>query len=418
MGQAMQVFSVPCWWVGWWLWRVGCISQDTYLLYWVWSIKRKKEIALKDKFAHCTIQRFAGWRCAAKLLQQIKTFPEIRRWHRIGHFVGFNTTSCQICLYFSPFPLLCFLSLSDFFLFRCSWKNFGVFSVPLFLWFLSFCVFYPCRYSCESCGLFSIPLFLSVSYLFVLLFLADVPAKVLACFLPLSFFVFLIFLCFSSLQLFLWEFWRIFCPFLCLCFLSFCASIPCRCSCESWACFPSLSLSVFLIFLCFYSLQMFLREFGVFSVPLFLCVSCHNQPSHSPIVLPPTCQPRQISGKKSFQQKSLAHFSPWETASVIRPALKWCKHSVGSITWICSGSHFAFWIWIWYKKRKSIEQKNFQLLRQYCLLFYCLANFSRPYTFLTIPVQFLCVKYNVCPITKIQWKFKGKRGGEKQYHKY
>ena len=25
--------SVPCWWVGWWLWRVGCISQDTYLLY-------------------------------------------------------------------------------------------------------------------------------------------------------------------------------------------------------------------------------------------------------------------------------------------------------------------------------------------------------------------------------------------------
>ena len=33
LGQAMQVFSVPCWWVSWWLWRVGCISQDTYLLY-------------------------------------------------------------------------------------------------------------------------------------------------------------------------------------------------------------------------------------------------------------------------------------------------------------------------------------------------------------------------------------------------
>ena len=33
MGQAMQVFSVPCWWVSWWLWRAGCISQDTYLLY-------------------------------------------------------------------------------------------------------------------------------------------------------------------------------------------------------------------------------------------------------------------------------------------------------------------------------------------------------------------------------------------------
>ena len=32
-GPAMQAYSVPCWWVGWWLWRAGCISQDTYLLY-------------------------------------------------------------------------------------------------------------------------------------------------------------------------------------------------------------------------------------------------------------------------------------------------------------------------------------------------------------------------------------------------
>ena len=32
-GQAMQAYSVPCWLVGWWLWRAGCISQDTYLLY-------------------------------------------------------------------------------------------------------------------------------------------------------------------------------------------------------------------------------------------------------------------------------------------------------------------------------------------------------------------------------------------------
>ena len=27
---------MPCWWVGWWLWRAGCISQDTYLLYGTW----------------------------------------------------------------------------------------------------------------------------------------------------------------------------------------------------------------------------------------------------------------------------------------------------------------------------------------------------------------------------------------------
>ena len=33
LGQAMQAYSVPCWWVRWWLWRAGCISQDTYLLY-------------------------------------------------------------------------------------------------------------------------------------------------------------------------------------------------------------------------------------------------------------------------------------------------------------------------------------------------------------------------------------------------
>ena len=30
---AMQAYTVPCWWVSWWLWRAGCISQDTYLLY-------------------------------------------------------------------------------------------------------------------------------------------------------------------------------------------------------------------------------------------------------------------------------------------------------------------------------------------------------------------------------------------------
>ena len=29
----MQAYLVPCWWVGWWLWRAGCISQDTFLLY-------------------------------------------------------------------------------------------------------------------------------------------------------------------------------------------------------------------------------------------------------------------------------------------------------------------------------------------------------------------------------------------------
>ena len=30
---ALPVHLVPCWWVGWWLWRAGCISQHTYLHY-------------------------------------------------------------------------------------------------------------------------------------------------------------------------------------------------------------------------------------------------------------------------------------------------------------------------------------------------------------------------------------------------
>ena len=35
LGQAMQAYSVPCLWVSWWLRRAGCISQDTYLLYYI-----------------------------------------------------------------------------------------------------------------------------------------------------------------------------------------------------------------------------------------------------------------------------------------------------------------------------------------------------------------------------------------------
>ena len=30
---ALPTYLVPRWWVGWWLWHAGCISQDTYLLY-------------------------------------------------------------------------------------------------------------------------------------------------------------------------------------------------------------------------------------------------------------------------------------------------------------------------------------------------------------------------------------------------
>ena len=35
LGQAMQAYLVPCWWIVWWLWRAGCIAQDIYLLYYI-----------------------------------------------------------------------------------------------------------------------------------------------------------------------------------------------------------------------------------------------------------------------------------------------------------------------------------------------------------------------------------------------
>ena len=38
LGRAMQAYLVPFWWVGWWLWRAGRISQDTYLLYQIFVI--------------------------------------------------------------------------------------------------------------------------------------------------------------------------------------------------------------------------------------------------------------------------------------------------------------------------------------------------------------------------------------------
>ena len=36
LGQALLDHLVPCWWIGWWLWRAGWISQDT--LYFILAI--------------------------------------------------------------------------------------------------------------------------------------------------------------------------------------------------------------------------------------------------------------------------------------------------------------------------------------------------------------------------------------------
>ena len=38
--KALPSHLVPCWSVGWWLWRAGYISQDTYLLYMFYMDKK------------------------------------------------------------------------------------------------------------------------------------------------------------------------------------------------------------------------------------------------------------------------------------------------------------------------------------------------------------------------------------------
>ena len=55
LGQAMQACSVPCWLVGWWLWRAGCISQDTYLLYLFFT--HRKDRGFFD-IQHLSAQKF------------------------------------------------------------------------------------------------------------------------------------------------------------------------------------------------------------------------------------------------------------------------------------------------------------------------------------------------------------------------
>ena len=52
LGQVLSAHLVPCWWVGWWLWRAGCILQDSYLLYYsiyffcnLYADKNVKELA-------------------------------------------------------------------------------------------------------------------------------------------------------------------------------------------------------------------------------------------------------------------------------------------------------------------------------------------------------------------------------------
>ena len=65
----MQAYLVPCWWVSWWLWGAGCISQDTYLLYdYMWFLHKEKVnfIQLRESpiLSYCFLllcHKMVGW---------------------------------------------------------------------------------------------------------------------------------------------------------------------------------------------------------------------------------------------------------------------------------------------------------------------------------------------------------------------
>ena len=95
-GPGHAGFSVPCWWVGWRLWRAGCISQDTYLLYWKYSNKKTCLCSARisrniDWPCNCTSQKAAdntGWvrsdiQTSVFSVLQVRIMSTCRRW-RIG----------------------------------------------------------------------------------------------------------------------------------------------------------------------------------------------------------------------------------------------------------------------------------------------------------------------------------------------
>ena len=57
-GPGHAGFFGALWWVSWWLWRAGCISQDTYLLYLLFF--RQFPILLKISISHLYICIFVN----------------------------------------------------------------------------------------------------------------------------------------------------------------------------------------------------------------------------------------------------------------------------------------------------------------------------------------------------------------------
>ena len=80
LGQAMQAYSVPCLWVGWWLWRAGCISQDTYLLY---NISRPDYIFIPHD-AHIEYLNFDNLKPRLNILPKAGKISSVRSEHAVA----------------------------------------------------------------------------------------------------------------------------------------------------------------------------------------------------------------------------------------------------------------------------------------------------------------------------------------------
>ena len=104
---AMQAYSMPCWWVIWWLWRAGCISQDTYLLYVGWLRSPNVGDGTSDKTPfpqpgatttslHVSApSRLILTNSKCNNLNWLPTLSQFVLWLREGLSHSFE--SCQIC---------------------------------------------------------------------------------------------------------------------------------------------------------------------------------------------------------------------------------------------------------------------------------------------------------------------------------
>ena len=82
----------PCWWVGWWLWRAGCISQDTFLLYEVEKSSKGEE---SQEHPPILYEFNFGSLTNASLREIERELTEVS-WFWNFHFISFSSPFCGI----------------------------------------------------------------------------------------------------------------------------------------------------------------------------------------------------------------------------------------------------------------------------------------------------------------------------------